>query len=65
MIFAGILDGDQTKQSKIDLISGNVSLLVHLETTRGPQNLLRDQQNEVCAALPSRALGHFLVGSCS
>ena len=65
MIFAGILDGDQTKQKKIDLISCKSFLLVHLETTRGLQNLLKGQQNEVCAALPSRALEHCLVGSCS
>ena len=40
VIFAGILEGDQIKQRKVDKVSCNISLLVYFEITRRPQNLL-------------------------
>ena len=36
-----ILGGNQLIHKKIDLVSSKHSLLVHLEATNGPQNLLQ------------------------
>ena len=40
VISAGVFGDNQTKQRKIDLISCKISQLIHLEITRGLQNLL-------------------------
>ena len=40
VIFSGILGDVQTNQRKIGLVSCEISLLVHFETTRRPQNML-------------------------
>ena len=40
IIFPGMLGGVRTKQRKINLVSCKIFLLVHLKTTRGPQNYL-------------------------
>ena len=57
VIFAEILDGDQMKQKKINLVYCKISRLFHLKTTRGPRNILmRGSMRPVKRGLDSPAL---------